>query len=133
MPAEARDRRPASRPAKGLLRISVAVFVGAAAAGAAGNLIHGPYGLAAAGVIAVLAAVVAGFAVRPKAMPVRTTTSAAPDELARERDKAARAAEQLEKAKRHAELASLQVPAGKDARAETPQRRVGALGERWVA
>src|SRR5258706_16385928 len=95
MPAEARDRRPASRPATGLSRISVAVFVGAAAAGAAGNLIHGPYGLAAAGVIAVLAAVVAGFAVRPKAMPVRTTTAAAPDELARAGGRDPDAGEQL--------------------------------------
>jgi hypothetical protein len=105
------------------------VFVGAAVAGAAGNLIPGPYGLAAAGVIAVLAAVVAGFAVRPKAMPVRTTTSAAPDELARERDKVARAAEQLEKTKRHAELASLQFRDGKDPLTEVPELRVGPLRE----
>ncbi len=131
MPAEARDRKPVSRPAPGPAtgpaRFSIAVFVAAAAAGAAGNLVPGPFGLAAAVVIALLGAVTAGFLARPKSAPVRPSPF---DEVARERERAARiTAEQLEKTKRHAEIASLQFRDGKDPLTEVPELRVGPLRE----
>jgi hypothetical protein len=127
MSAEARDKKPVSRPAQPP-RFSIAVFVAAAAAGAAGNLVAGPFGLAAAVVIALLGAVVAGSMARAKGPVARPSPQL--DELARERERAARiTAEQLEKTKRHAEIASLQFRDGKDPLTEVPELRVGPLRE----
>lgn len=128
MPAEARDRRPVSRPAPGSSRFSIVVFAAAAAAGAAGNLVPGPYGLAAAVVVALLGAVVAGPMAQAKSPAARPSPQL--DEVARERDRASRiTAEQLEKTRRHAELASLQFREGKDPLTEVPELRVGPLRE----
>jgi hypothetical protein len=128
MPAEARDKRPVSRPAQGPPRFSIAVFVAAAVAGAAGNLVPGPFGLAAAVVVALLGAVVAGSMAKAKGPVARPSFQL--DEVARERDRAARiTAEQLEKTRRHAEMASLQFRDGKDPLTEVPELRVGPLRE----
>src|SRR5688500_564970 len=120
MPIEAKDRRPLPRPAPGpsprsaqgpsprpfSFGVFLGVFLVALSAGFAASRFQGMFGLAVAAGIALLGSVVAALVAArtrnalppPRAGSVSGTPGT--DELARERDRAARAAaEQLEKTK----------------------------------
>jgi hypothetical protein len=106
------------------------VFLAAAAAGSAGHWLPGAVGIGVAALIAILGAVVAGLVGRSRARGAAPRVPSAPsDDLARERERASKAVEQLEKAKQHAEIASVQFREGKDPLTEVPELRVGPLRE----
>lgn len=141
MTSEARDRRPSAHvsvtqasahkdapaPARagGAPPFSVSAFVVALVAGLAGHFIGGGMGLAAV----VVAAVFGALGVALLSGPASASRRAASEELTRERERAALAVEQLEKARRHADLATLQFRDGKDPLTEVPELRVGPLRE----
>jgi methyl-accepting chemotaxis protein-like sensor len=109
---------------------SVAVFLTAAIAGAAAHWLPGALGIGAAAAVAVVGAVVAGLLSGARAPVAPSRAPSVPlDEFAREKDRAQKATEQLEKTKRHAEMASTQFRDGKDPLTEVPELRVGPLRE----
>jgi hypothetical protein len=124
---------PRKAPARPVARgrpFSVAVFLTAAMAGAAAHWLPGAIGIGAAAAVAVVGAVAAGLLSRPRAPVTPSRAPSVPlDEFAREKDRAQKATEQLEKAKRHAEMASTQFRDGKDPLTEIPELRVGPLRE----
>lgn len=103
---------------------SVAAFVVALLAGLAGHFLPGAMGFAAA----IVAAVFGGVAVALLSGGAETRRAAS-EELTRERERASLAADQLEKARRHADLATVQFREGKDPLTEVPELRVGPLRE----
>jgi hypothetical protein len=107
---------------------SVSVFVTAAIAAAAAHWLPGALGIGAAVAVAVCGALVAGlFSKAPVAAPRAPSVSL--EEFAREKDRAQKATEQLEKTKSHAEIASTHLRDGKDPLTEVPELRVGPLRE----
>lgn len=130
MPSEPRDRRipPHSTARPPAPPFSVPVFVVALVAGIAGNLLAGPAGLGAAVVIALFGAVAVALWFSPRSA-APSTRRAGHEELAHERERAVEAGEQLERTKRHAEIAATQFRDGKDPLTEVPELRVGPLRE----
>ena len=119
---------PPSHPARGpaLPPFSIPVFVVALVAGMAGHFIWGAAGFFVALVIAIFGAVVVALM---SGTPAISSRRGASEELERERERAALAAEHLEKARRHADLATTQFRDGKDPLTEVPELRVGPLRE----
>lgn len=128
-PGEAADATPRPTAPTGPAAVgppfSIPVLVGAVVAAFVGHFIPGTLGLIAALAAAVLAAVAAALLPGPEA----AARHAVADEMARERDRATLAVDQLEKSRRHAELATLQFREGKDPLTEVPELRVGPLRE----
>ncbi len=109
---------------------SVAAFLTAAMAGAAAHWLPGALGIGAAAAVAVVGAVVAGLFSRNRAPVAPARAPSIPlDEFAREKERAQKATEQLEKTRLHAEMASTQFRDGKDPLTEVPELRVGPLRE----
>jgi methyl-accepting chemotaxis protein-like sensor len=127
VPHAAAPHSPA-HPAQGLALppFSIPAFVVALVAGLAGHFIGGAAGFFVALVVAIFGAV--GVALM-SGSPARPSRRAVSEELERERERAALAAEHLEKARRHAELATTQFRDGKDPLTEVPELRVGPLRE----
>lgn len=119
---------PPAHPAQGpaLPPFSIPVFVVALVAGLAGHFIWGAAGFFVVVVLAIAGAV--GVALM-SGSPAGPSRRAASEELERERERAALAAEHLEKARRHADLATTQFRDGKDPLTEVPELRVGPLRE----
>ena len=119
---------PPAQPTAGpaLPPFSIPVFVVALVAGLAGHFIWGAAGFFVAVVIAVFGAVGVALMSGTPAIPSRRAAS---EEVERERERAALAAEHLEKARRHADLATTQFRDGKDPLTEVPELRVGPLRE----
>jgi len=115
--------RPAEAPPPGV-PFSIPTFVAALVAGLAGHFIPGPVGFVLTIVAAVAGAVGAAFILGSE--PSR---HAAAEELVRERERAKLAADQLEKSRRHVDLATLQLRDGKDPLTEVPELRVGPIRE----
>jgi hypothetical protein len=109
---------------------SLPVFLTAVIAAAAAHWLPGALGLGAATAVAVGGALVAALLSRSSA-PVAAprTPSVSLEEFAREKERAQKATEQLEKTKRHAEIASTHLRDGKDPLTEVPELRVGPLHE----
>ncbi|HYJ31962.1 MAG TPA: methyl-accepting chemotaxis protein [Candidatus Binatia bacterium] len=113
------EARPGSAPP-----FSVAAFVAALVAGLFGHFLPGAMGFGAAVVAAIFGAV--AVALLSGSADVRRAAS---EELVRERERASLAADQLEKSRRHADLATVQFREGKDPLTEVPELRVGPLRE----
>jgi hypothetical protein len=103
---------------------SIAAFVAALVAGVVGHFLPGAMGLAAAVVAAIFGA--SAVAILSGSAAARRAAS---EELTRERERASLAADQLEKSRRHADLATVQFREGKDPLTEVPELRVGPLRE----
>jgi methyl-accepting chemotaxis protein len=103
---------------------SIAAFIAALVAGLIGHFLPGAMGFAAA----VVAAIFGAVAVALLSGSVETRRAAS-EELVRERERASLAADQLEKSRRHADLATVQFRDGKDPLTEVPELRVGPLRE----
>ncbi|HEV8129381.1 MAG TPA: methyl-accepting chemotaxis protein [Candidatus Eisenbacteria bacterium] len=123
--APARPNARASAPP-----FSISVFLTAAIAAAAAHWLPGALGLGAAAAVAVGGALVAGLLSRSSAPVAAPRAPSVPlEEFAREKERAQKATEQLEKTKRHAEIASTHLRDGKDPLTEVPELRVGPLHE----
>jgi hypothetical protein len=135
MSSEARDRRPPAPAQSGrgssAPPFSIPVFVVAVAAGIAGNLLAGAAGFGAVMVIALFGAFASAlwFGGSPGAGERAGSRRAAQEELTRERERTVLSAQQLERTRRHAEIATLQFRDGKDPLTEVPELRVGPLHE----
>jgi hypothetical protein len=103
---------------------SIAAFIAALVAGLIGHFLPGAMGFAAAVVAAIFGAVAVALL-----SGSAETRRAASEELVRERERASLAADQLEKSRRHADLATVQFRDGKDPLTEVPELRVGPLRE----
>lgn len=123
--APARPNARASAPP-----FSISVFLTAAIAAAAAHWLPGALGLGTAAAVAVGGALVAGLLSRSSAPVAAPRAPSVPlEEFAREKERAQKATEQLEKTKRHAEIASTHLRDGKDPLTEVPELRVGPLHE----
>jgi hypothetical protein len=103
---------------------SIAAFAAALVAGLAGHFVSGGLGIGAAVIAAAFGAVAVALATGAS-----ESHRAASEELTRERERAALAADQLEKSRRHSDLATIQFREGKDPLTEVPELRVGPLRE----
>lgn len=104
---------------------SIAAFAAALVTGLAGHFLPGGMGIAAA----VVAAAFGAVAVALLSGPGAGLRHGASEELTQARERAALAADQLEKSRRHADLATVQFRDGKDPLTEVPELRVGPLRE----
>jgi hypothetical protein len=104
---------------------SIAAFAAALVAGLVGHFLPGGMGIAAAVVAAVFGAVAVALLSGP-GVGLRRASS---EELTQARERATLAVDQLEKSRRHADLATVQFREGKDPLTEVPELRVGPLRE----